>query len=162
MYLLSFLTNLVEAADTELLQNIISTNLKGENNQKLTLIDYCLDLLEIEGACIRSDIEQTENLHNKQNISSTMPVSEIILSSHISMLIIAIMAKLSCDEILKENHSILKDNIKSKLPRQSWWFLIRILKAFIVLQEKVSDILHKIIQYFPNITFRRVSFCSKL
>ena len=84
------------------------------------------------------------NSNNSNTMNERLPVAEIIMSAHLCLLIISIVSsEFKLNEFNTQNNTqsnsyCMKYNVKSKLPRNSWWLAIRILKAFIVLQDKVS------------------------
>ena len=89
-----------------------------------------------------SDINQPVSDSSEKSHSERIPVSEIIVSAHICLLIHAILYTRSEVNEGGRNgvYSSRKDDFLRYLPRQSFWLPTRILKAFLSLQEK-TDVL---------------------
>lgn len=66
-----------------------------------------------------------------------LPLAELILSSHASLLLYSIVAAVNTEPSLVQYSSQCK-SIEESLPRSSLWLLVRTLKAFVALQSKVN------------------------
>ena len=134
-------------------------------------VSTCVDCLLRETVHILTDFESSEREFDSNiaddssnaapqaaNRSEAIPVSEIILSAHLSLVLIGLARAAKNMNYLDSRASSV--DITSRLPKQSWWLCIRVLKAFIVLQDKVR--LKYILFYIVLLTDFRLESCYKI
>jgi hypothetical protein len=128
---------------------------------------------------IYEDIEtQQQALQSSSKVVNSnddqLPIAELILSAHAVLLIHSIWSISSRQNHKEKNIAIeIEENrnnpyhtdVRKFLPRKSWWFAIRILKAFLSLQGQVSCLLcqfklHKYLHCFIySVEYIRLALC---
>lgn len=120
-----------------------------------TFVDLLLDIFKVESHVLIKDIEEIDKQKeseeqkksssiessNSSNIADFLPLAEIILSAHAAILIAGLACKIP-DEmniVRYGNKTNFINSITATFPRASWWLPIRVVKAFIVIQGKVSE-----------------------
>jgi len=166
LYLLTLLSNIVEAhplcIDELLAVNVQArvdelnisrymTKLKLCNPEtRFTFVDFLVSMLLKESLVLLKDFAETDKSMIKlSNISvetaniatpahaDRLPVSEIIISAHICLLLVAIVFQREEGQGISTDD--LKAAVKAELPRCSWWLPVRVLKAFLALQGQVRS-----------------------
>jgi hypothetical protein len=91
------------------------------------------------------DTEITEHNNDRQpsqaNAGENIPVSEIIISAHVCLLVHALLYRSNVNKDINVGYLDEKNIFLQYLPRKSFWLLIRVLKAFFLLQEKTDVML---------------------
>ena len=164
--LLTLLTNLLEYEGSKFSEYILTLTFKytkfpvscfgydGSSSLDPVVNDlprFLSLMLLRESSVFMSIIEETEimkppqeseapSTEGKVNESDRIPISEIIVSAHICLLIHAILHTKPPDDIDNKNGYYLqaKESFIQYLPRKSFWLPMRILKAFLSLQEKTE------------------------
>lgn len=139
LYCITLLTNIVESQPL-----VIVTLLKTEMTKSKDFTQYLVKLLLDESASMISDMLATDegmagsiNTSAKATLSDDrLPIAEIVMSAHISLILVTIVINVE-----RSQQRELSNAVKAKLPKKTWWLLIRVLKAFIVLQGKTGVLL---------------------
>ena len=69
--------------------------------------------------------------------SSNLPLDEIVVATHLVLLLHAISSSL----VDKKDHQ--EQNIRCRLPSQTWWLPVRVLKAYIALQDQTATLVQE-------------------
>jgi hypothetical protein len=150
---LTLLANIIESQPSAI---TFLKQLSSCSFSSISGLDYLVKLLLEESSSMIADMLATdENASSSpaavktQHVSSSsssesngndrerLPIAEIIMSAHIALLIISIV--MNCADASQRQE--LSKSIKAQLPKKSWWLMIRVLKAFIVLQGKTGVLL---------------------
>ena len=91
-----------------------------------------------EGSLLNS----SNNSHNNKTVKSKFPLDELIISTHLILLLISILRLFSHDEKEFDNISNKITQIQQLFPRGTWWLPKRILMAYLAIQDEVSHSIH--------------------
>lgn len=120
-----------------------------QSHEQVTLLDLLIEIILSETSSFLKDLELSEiaidetsrEVSNLVSKDEKLPISEIIISANASLLLVAIVSNYYVNHPSTTSVEDFINRLVHQLPKGSWWLTLRVLKSFIVLQDKTGVLL---------------------